>query len=120
MKCDAFGMALNDYPRDVVATFIRYHKSNGGYSRFEKFRYFLRRFIDNVESSVDSALTRFASAVSESYAAMPPIPRPSRQFRPFIYVELNFGFVQGRKKLNYKKSFVITTWPSISKRSLAL
>ena len=42
VKTEAFRRAFSAYKEDLVKEFISYHKSNGGISRYEKIKFFLR------------------------------------------------------------------------------
>ena len=107
MKCDAFSIALKDYPREAVDAFLDYHKSNGGYSRFEKFRYFFKEFhpVEDVESKVDLALRRFATAVFESYTAMSPITEAITTIKALRLQSIKLWVCSGSKQDELQKVF---------------
>jgi phosphoglycolate phosphatase-like HAD superfamily hydrolase len=73
IKITAFREVLADHPRDVVERFVRYHRENGGISRYEKMRLFysdfLRREVD--EDAVETLLEAFGAACRRLYPTCP-------------------------------------------------
>ena len=45
LKSDAFRQALEYEPEEMVEELVRYHKLNGGISRYEKFNYFYKSIV---------------------------------------------------------------------------
>ena len=48
IKTNAFKQALKDEPRDKIEQLVKYHKENGGVSRYKKFEYFYKKFVKSV------------------------------------------------------------------------
>lgn len=44
MKCEAFGKAVEEYPKEIVEDFVLYCKNSFGESRYEKFKKFFSDF----------------------------------------------------------------------------
>lgn len=57
-----FREVLSDYPEDKVAELLKYHKKNGGLSRYVKFRYFLEQVLE--EGDNDKQVQEWANAYS--------------------------------------------------------
>lgn len=76
LKCDAFRVALDGYPRDVVEALVDYHRRTGGVSRYLKFERFFREMypVAAPEEAMKTALARFASHCELGYARMRPRP----------------------------------------------
>lgn len=57
-KCDAFKTALAGYPKEIVNSFIAYHKENGGVSRYVKLNKFFSDFLSttNYENEYNRVL----------------------------------------------------------------
>tara|TARA_B110000467_G_C18336488_1_gene498377 strand:+ start:3594 stop:4244 length:651 start_codon:yes stop_codon:yes gene_type:complete len=76
LKSNAFAEVLSNEPSDLVAEFIKYHKENGGISRYEKFKYYfeeMKKQID-AEKEIKNALNGFATIVSEGLLKCNYIP----------------------------------------------
>ena len=75
-KSNAFTVALTDEPPDLVTEFVKYHKENGGISRYEKFRYYFEVMKKQVEAEAEikKALNNFAAIVSKGLISCNYIP----------------------------------------------
>jgi phosphoglycolate phosphatase-like HAD superfamily hydrolase len=73
-KTRAFGHALASYPEAAVETFLDYHRSYGGVSRYAKFEHFFSALvdIDEPEKATLLALESYASAVQNAYRQLQP------------------------------------------------
>jgi len=67
IKSEAFAKALKGEPEDKILKFIKYHKENGGVSRYKKFRYYFEKINKSSQShtNISKALDVFASIVSK-------------------------------------------------------
>jgi phosphoglycolate phosphatase-like HAD superfamily hydrolase len=76
LKSNAFTEALTDEPLDLVTEFVKYHKENGGISRYEKFSYYFEVMKKQVEAEVEikKALNNFAAIVSKGLISCNYIP----------------------------------------------
>lgn len=76
LKCDAFRVALDGYPRDLVEALVTYHRQTGGVSRYLKFERFFRDMhpVADPERAMKDALGRFAQHCELGYARMRPRP----------------------------------------------
>ena len=45
IKTNSFRALLSTYDKCAVDEFIKYHKTNGGISRYEKIKYFLKKIM---------------------------------------------------------------------------
>ena len=59
IKSDAFVEALDGYTPKSIERLIEYHRSNGGVTRYEKFRYFLNELVE-FQGDVDAEKLRLA------------------------------------------------------------
>jgi phosphoglycolate phosphatase-like HAD superfamily hydrolase len=76
VKSSAFSQALPDEPLDLVEKFIRYHKENGGVSRYTKFSHFFREIkrITDFQKEYELALARYEAITREALLSCPCIP----------------------------------------------
>ncbi len=60
-KTDAFRTTLEGDPPELIDRFIEYHKTNGGVSRYEKFRCYYRDILgmEAYDDAADDAVARF-------------------------------------------------------------
>ncbi len=65
VKTDAFFKTVLPYGEDIAEAFIDYHQSNGGVSRYKKFKYFLEEIISEEleEYGYEKLLEGYASEV---------------------------------------------------------
>lgn len=61
-KTMAFKQVLQHFSDAQINTFLRYHEENGGVSRFEKFRYFYEKILNQSYSEMD--IQRFSEQFS--------------------------------------------------------
>ncbi len=57
-----FREVLSEYPEDTVAELLKFHKKNGGLSRYVKFRYFLEQVLE--EGDNDKQVQEWANGYS--------------------------------------------------------
>ena len=64
-KTDAFEEIYLPYGKDIAAKVVEYHKLHGGVSRFEKFKYFHKEFLNEVinHQKVDELAIQFSNIV---------------------------------------------------------
>tara|TARA_B100001248_G_scaffold262690_1_gene260959 strand:- start:12135 stop:12782 length:648 start_codon:yes stop_codon:yes gene_type:complete len=64
-KTDAFEEIYLPYGKDIAARVVEYHKSHGGVSRYEKFKYFHKEFLNEVinQDKVDELAIQFSNLV---------------------------------------------------------
>lgn len=77
LKCDAFRVALDGYPRAEVEALVDYHRRTGGVSRYLKFEKFFREMHPGVPDearAMKDALDRFAHHCEVGYSRMRPRP----------------------------------------------
>ena len=76
LKSDAFRQALEYEPEEMVEELVRYHKLNGGISRYEKFNYFYKsiKSSNNVSEDCDRAIEKFAAFVSKGLLEVNHVP----------------------------------------------
>lgn len=64
IKTRAFGDLFNRYGGDIAIRIMKYHKNNGGISRFEKFKYFYEKILDeNINSKIINKLDKEYSSL---------------------------------------------------------
>ena len=64
-KTDAFEEMYLPYGKDIAAKVVEYHKLHGGVSRYEKFKYFHKEFLNEVinQEKIDQLAIQFSSIV---------------------------------------------------------
>ena len=64
-KTDAFEEMYLPYGKDIAAKVVEYHKLHGGVSRYEKFKYFHKEFLNEVinQEKVDELASQFSNIV---------------------------------------------------------
>ena len=64
-KTDAFEEMYLPYGKDIAAKVVDYHKLHGGVSRYEKFKYFHKEFLNEVinQEKVDELAIQFSNIV---------------------------------------------------------
>lgn len=67
IKGAAFGELFSDCGEDIVKKVMNYHSDNGGVSRYEKFRYFYKHFLNkNITAQIiDTLDKRYSGLVTE-------------------------------------------------------
>lgn len=67
IKNFAFRLTLKNENKDLVDSFIKYHKENGGISRYEKFQHFFKNMKKsyNYKKEVSEALERFSTILKK-------------------------------------------------------
>jgi len=72
IKTDGFYVALENYSSDIVEDFISYHKSHGGISRQEKFKYFYNEILGEFnEQAYQISLEKFQTYCVEALTKAP-------------------------------------------------
>ena len=71
VKTEAFAYAVADYPQPQIDMFVRFHKENGGMSRFLKFEHFLRNISTEEVTSekINTFADRFSKYVKEALSS---------------------------------------------------
>ena len=66
-KTDAFEEMYLPYGKDIAAKVVKYHKLHGGVSRYEKFKYFHKEFLNEVinQEKVNELAIQFSNIVLE-------------------------------------------------------
>ena len=64
-KTDAFEEMYLPYGKDIASKVVEYHKLHGGVSRYEKFKYFHREFLNEIidQEKVDELAIQFSNIV---------------------------------------------------------
>jgi phosphoglycolate phosphatase-like HAD superfamily hydrolase len=64
-KTDAFEEMYLPYGKDIAARVVKYHKLHGGVSRYEKFKYFHKEFLNEAinQEKVDELAIQFSNIV---------------------------------------------------------
>lgn len=69
MKTSIFKEVVSDWPESLQEEFIKYHKLNGGLSRWQKFDYFLREIVKLDEQEVKIKSPKLAEKFSQLLAS---------------------------------------------------
>lgn len=64
-KTDAFKAMYLPYGKDIASSVVEYHKLHGGVSKYEKFKYFHKEFLNEVinQEKIDELASQFSSIV---------------------------------------------------------
>lgn len=67
LKSDAFGDVAAEHSQELAASFVEYHRRNGGVSRYVKFEHFFRDMLGHASPEVQArrAVERYAGIVEE-------------------------------------------------------
>lgn len=96
IKTDAFYKMYRDYGEDIASEVVRHHKDHGGMSRFEKFEYYHRQFL-NIQLSgeqVNQLADTFSSMVKQGVVDAAEVTGV-RSFLEDYYQSMNFWVVSG-------------------------
>ena len=76
VKTEAFRTATLSYGATAAEAMVTYHTSNGGVSRYLKFRYFLENIVETeaTDAAMDGLLSVYAAAVREGLATCAVTP----------------------------------------------
>lgn len=76
VKSNAFAELYRPYGADLVEKVINHHHANGGMSRYEKFRFYHKEFLDIVltDKEVDKLSLEFSRLVVEKVISAPYVP----------------------------------------------
>ncbi len=64
-KTDAFEEMYLPYGKEIASKVVKYHKLHGGVSRYEKFKYFHKEFLDEIinQDKIDELAIQFSNIV---------------------------------------------------------
>ena len=76
IKTEAFAELYRNYGKDIESKVVEYHLNNGGVSRFDKFKYYHKEFlnIDLDESKIQELAQKFSKLVIDKVLNAPYIP----------------------------------------------
>ena len=89
IKTNAFAEIYSEYGSEIVSKVVEYHKRNGGLSRFEKFKYYHKFFLNHALSNKEIKILdhRFSDLVFKKIIFTSEIPGAF----DFIDIQLNMG-----------------------------
>lgn len=96
IKTEAFAELFKDQTPEILEKIIKYHKANGGISRYEKFRYFYNHLLNRSLSKDEEEQLgdRFSKLVVSSVIESPWVPG-SRDALESLYAELPLYVASG-------------------------
>ena len=76
IKTEAFAELYRNYGKEIESKVVEYHLNNGGVSRFDKFKYYHKEFlnIDLDESKIQELAQKFSKLVIDKVVNAPYIP----------------------------------------------
>ncbi|MBE0491147.1 MAG: HAD family hydrolase [Sulfurospirillum sp.] len=100
-----FRKIFESYPEDLVEGFIRYHRLNGGLSRFHKIKYFYNHLLNKEisEKQIQDYAEQFTIIMKEQLTNEKYLIRDSVDFIKSNHKNYNFHIVSGSEhhELNY-------------------
>jgi phosphoglycolate phosphatase-like HAD superfamily hydrolase len=111
VKTEAFASIYQEFGEDIVEKVVLYHLEHGGVSRFEKFKYWHKLFLDIEldESQIQELSERFSALVLEKVINAPYLPgalefiqKNSAKYLQFICTgtpENEIIFITGEKNI---------------------
>lgn len=82
-KLEVLKKVIDSYPEDSQRAMIDYWRNSGGVTRHVKFRHFFETILglDNPQTDIDKALTRFSALSRTAYDDHKPVPQAMRLVR---------------------------------------
>ena len=107
LKTIAFENSLSEYPDEKVFNFIKYHKSNGGVSRYKKFEYFFKEVmkIKDSDNLIKKALKNYESYVFEELLSCNFIPGVKRFLKYLKEIDKDIYVNSGSSEKELKEIF---------------
>lgn len=100
-----FRNIFEHYPKEIVEKFIKYHRINGGLSRFHKIKYFYNTLLykDISEEQIQEYAVKFTIIMKEELTNKKYLIQESVDFIKSNYKKYNFHIVSGSEhhELNY-------------------
>tara|TARA_B110000116_G_C16763635_1_gene549718 strand:+ start:36 stop:737 length:702 start_codon:yes stop_codon:yes gene_type:complete len=80
VKTEAFAQIYSEYGEDVINNVIDHHRENGGMSRFEKFKFYHKEFLNKVlsEKELIKMANKFSGLVVKKVIDSKEIPQASK------------------------------------------
>ena len=100
-----FRKIFESYPKELVEEFIKYHRINGGLSRFHKIKYFYNQLLNKeiVEKQIQDFAEQFTRIMKEQLTNKKYLIQESIDFIKSNHKNYNFHIVSGSEhhELNY-------------------
>ncbi|WP_296635752.1 HAD hydrolase-like protein [Polaribacter sp.] len=95
-KTDAFEEMYLPYGKDIAAKVVEYHKLNGGVSRYEKFKYFHKEFLNEVidQKKINELAIQFSNIVLDKVINSLEVPG-SHYFIEKYHKKFQFWIITG-------------------------
>ena len=95
-KTDAFEEMYLPYGKDIAARVVEYHELNGGVSRYEKFKYFHKEFLNEVinKEKVDELAIQFSNIVLDKVINSDEVPGANYFIKKY-HSTFNFWIITG-------------------------
>lgn len=100
-----FRKIFENYPKKLVEELIKYHRENGGLSRFHKIKHFYDILLNEeiTEDQIQEYANKFTLIMKEQLTNKKYIIQDSVEFIKLNYIKYNFHIVSGSEhhELNY-------------------
>lgn len=100
-----FRKIFESYSEELVEEFIKYHRTNGGLSRFHKIKYFYNHLLDKeiIEEQIQEYADKFTIIMKEQLTNKKYLIKDSVDFIKLNHKNYNFHIVSGSEhhELNY-------------------
>jgi phosphoglycolate phosphatase-like HAD superfamily hydrolase len=108
LKCDAFGMAVEGYPTEIIESFVNYCKNTFGISRYIKFKEFLINFAKEPfqEEKYQILLTNYANICKEIYFSADITPGTLHLLQKLTYLNKNLYVSSGSDEKELREIFI--------------
>ena len=102
-KTDAFEEMYLQYGKEIASKVTEYHKLNGGVSRFEKFKYFHKEFLNQEinQEKVDQLAIQFSNIVLEKVINSEEV-KGANYFIKKYYKKFKFWIITGTPTVEIK------------------
>jgi HAD superfamily hydrolase (TIGR01549 family) len=92
-----FAILFKDFPEEKVSQLLRYHRNNGGLSRYHKFRYFYETILQQeiTDARVSELAAAFSAIMRKELTSHALIIRDAVEFIKNHYQQYNMHIVSG-------------------------
>lgn len=107
LKCEAFGLAVNEYPAEIVDSFVIHCKETFGISRYVKFKEFFSDFANEAfqEQKYNRFLRTYSKICSQGYKDAELTPRCEQLLNHLYHLEKTLYVISGSDEAELNEVF---------------